>query len=364
MIASGHSRSAFESQFDSIFSELGEFQKTIRSAKGTAWDLELVSEQTGRPLSFHIDFRERITPQIADQLFERVRQEHPDPQVTVVMYAPVVSPRVAEMARAHGISYLDYAGNCRIINPTVGLFVYRVGIPNAYGRIKESIADPFSAKSSRIVRLMLHEPTRGWQVSELANHPEVDVSLGLVSKVKKALVHENYTELRDHLLYLKQPAELLRAWERVYPGAGEERRFYVRGEVSEIEANVAQWCEDSHIDYALARFSAAWQLQPEVRYSVASIYVDPAVLQAERLASFQETTTARDVESGANLVLLTPYDRGVFSRRITQPVATTSPLQTYLDLATLKGRGREAADVIYAKYLHEQLEGSPEDERT
>jgi len=363
MIASGHSRSAFEEQFDSIFSELGSFHKTIRSAKGTAWDLELVSEQTQRTLCFHVDFRERITPQIADQLCERLRREHPDPAETVIIYAPVVSPRVAEIARAHGISYIDYAGNCRITNPTAGLYVYRTGIPNAYGRTKTSIADPFSAKSSRIVRLMLHEPARGWQVSELASHAEVDVSLGLASKVKKALVHENYAELRDHLLYLKQPAELMRAWERVYPGPGEERRFYVRGEVSEIEAKVAQWCEDSHIDYALARFSAAWKLQPEVRYSVASIYVDPAVLQAERLASFQETTTAREVESGANLVLLTPYDRGVFARRITEPFATTSPLQTYLDLTTLAGRGREAADAIYAKYLSKDFEGLSENGR-
>ncbi len=42
----------------------------------------------------------------------------------------------------------------------------------------------FSAKSSRVVRAMLQEPLREWQLNELAAHPCVRVSPGLMSRIK------------------------------------------------------------------------------------------------------------------------------------------------------------------------------------
>lgn len=339
-----------------IFAELGEFRSSWEARGGDATsDVLVVSQSSNQTYRFDVKVRERITPQIADDLFERLQQEPLPERVIRIVYAPVISPRVAEIARQHRIAFIDYAGNCHIVDRTKGLLISRTGIPNEATSRKETTGDPFSPKSSRIVRAMLHEPQRGWQVSELALHPDVEVSVGLVSKVKRALIRESYAIVRDRLLYLKQPLDLLAAWARSYPGPPVQRQFYMRGETEEIERRIAAWCEKSKIEYALARFSAAWRHAPEVRYSVASLYVGSESLGPLWLEWLRGDCGAKEVESGANLVLLSPFDRSVFARRLAAPEQTTSPMQTYLDLQSMAGRGSEAAEAVFEKHLRKSL---------
>jgi len=73
--------------------------------------------------------------------------------------------------------------------------------------------------------------------------------------------------------------------------------------------------------------------------------------------SFCAQCNAKQVDSGANLVLLTPFDQSVFVRCLSTPEQrTTSPLQTYLDLTVMAGRAAEAARGIYDKYLRVPFE--------
>ena len=56
--------------------------------------------------------------------------------------------------------------------------------------------------------------------------------------------------------------------------------------------------------------------------------------------------------SGANVMLLKPYDPGVFygiQRMCGVPIV--SPVQAYLDLKGYRGRGEEAADELLEKVL-------------
>jgi hypothetical protein len=200
-----------------IFAELGAFEFVWEPSDDNAvCDATVVSKSFHQTYRFDVKVRERITPQMADGLFKRLQIEPLPDRVIRVVYAPVISPRVAEIARQYGMSYIDFAGNCRIADGATGLRISRSGNLNEMSRQKSNRADPFSTKSSRIVRVMLHAPERGWQVSELAEHPDVDVSKGLVSKVKQALIRENYAVERDRRLYLKQPRDLLTAWTRNY----------------------------------------------------------------------------------------------------------------------------------------------------
>jgi hypothetical protein len=352
-------RARIERLIRDIFAEIGEFEVVWQPLDDdTRFDVTLVSKASRQSFHFDVKVRERITPQIASSLFERLQTEPLADRVVRIVYAPVISPRVAEIARQNGVSFIDYAGNCQIVDQSAGLLISRSGIPNQASRQKQKTADPFSPKSSRIVRVMLHEPERGWQVSELAEHPDVDVSVGLVSKVKQALVHESYAVVRERLLYLKQPLDLLIAWARNYPGPATQRQFYMRGETEAVESRIAAWCGESNIEYALARFSAAKRHAPEVRYSVASLYVSSEVLGPHLLESLRVDCGAREVESGANLVLLTPFDKSVFVRCLLSPERTTSPLQTYLDLQSMAGRGSEAAEAVFEKHLRKPLESA------
>jgi len=55
----------------------------------------------------------------------------------------------------------------------------------------------------------------------------------------------------------------------------------------------------------------------------------------------------KEVESGANITLLDPYDEGVFyGTQVIEDIRIVSPLQIYLDLKSYKGRGEEAAEVL------------------
>ncbi|MDP7131758.1 MAG: type IV toxin-antitoxin system AbiEi family antitoxin [Planctomycetota bacterium] len=353
----------FEHVISSIFAELGDFQLVSEPAdENTRSDVKIVSDPCGPSCRFHVNVRERITPQIAADLFERLQRKPLPDRVVRIVYAPVISPRVAEIARQYGVSFVDYAGNCQIIDSASGLLISRSGIPNEASSRNPKTADPFSPKSSRIVRAMLHEPERGWQVSELARHPDVSVSLGLASKIKQALIRESYAVVHDRLLFLKHPVDLLEAWNRNYPGPSGQRQFYMRGEAEAIESRIAAWCEKSDIEYALARFSAAWRHAPEVRYSVASLYLSPEAFGPRWLESLRVDCGAQEVESGANLVLLTPFDKSVFVRRLPATERTTSPLQTWLDLQSLAGRGSEAAEAVFEKHLRKALESAAAEE--
>jgi hypothetical protein len=99
-----------------------------------------------------------------------------------------------------------------------------------------------------------------------------------------------------------------------------------------------------------------------VRYSVASLYLSPEAFGPRWLESLRVDCGAQEVESGANLVLLTPFDKSVFVRRLPATERTTSPLQTWLDLQSLAGRGSEAAEAVFEKHLRKALESAAAEE--
>ena len=60
------------------------------------------------------------------------------------------------------------------------------------------------------------------------------------------------------------------------------------------------------------------------------------------------------VKSGGNLLLFTPYDDGVFygSSRV-DDIQVVSKIQLYLDLQGFRGRGEEAAAMLFERIVEE-----------
>jgi hypothetical protein len=253
-----------------------------------------------------------------------------------VLCSPLISPRVAELCREHDVGYLDAAGNCHIAAP--GLFLHVEGRAPVR-RDEPKSADPFAVKSSRIVRVLLSDTRRGWQVQELAR--ECDVSLGLASRVKNELVREAYAELRERKLHVRDPESLLNAWSAKYAPPA-EHRLYMMDDPPRVERRIAAWSATSRTRYALAGFSGAWRTAPMVRTESTTAYVD---LHGDReLREFKEQLGAKEAPSGANLLLWQPLDDFTFyGAREGDGLTVAASLQLYLDLARLPGRGEEAA---------------------
>ena len=115
---------------------------------------------------------------------------------------------------------------------------------------------------------------------------------------------------------------------------------------AQFEAGLTKLEAKAGLRYALAMFSAAMRLAPAVRQPKVFVYVAAALPEAASRLGLKE------VSSGANVSLLSPYDEGVFydARRV-QGVWVASPVQVYLDLYSYRGRGEEAAQAIWREVL-------------
>jgi hypothetical protein len=321
------------------------------------WDyvITLATRPDNRRMKLFVETRPQLTPQTALAVFQRVGLVPPGGLLMVC--APYVSPRVAELCQEQGVAYLDGVGNCRMMAP--GLFIFISGHPNQRRPIQAAV-DPFSRKSSRIVRAVLSHPERAWQVQQLAR--EAGVSLGLVSKVKKALLEEAYLEERDRLLRVRDPEKLLRGWAAEYRPRVRRLQLFTLPRPPETETRLANWCRAHGLAYALTQLSAAWRYSPTVRYDKVVAYVDARVATDSSLGSLLGHLEAREVDTGVNCALWLTDDPAVFTdARDFGGVRVVSALQLYLDLKQLTGRGEDAAQELMHKELRPLLSFSPGD---
>jgi hypothetical protein len=97
---------------------------------------------------------------------------------------PHLSPETRALCREQECAYLDLEGNARLALDHV--FVERtvVSKPPAEKRALRSL---FKPKAARILKTLLRDPPRPWQVAELATAARV--SLGHVSSVRNSLLN-------------------------------------------------------------------------------------------------------------------------------------------------------------------------------
>jgi hypothetical protein len=81
-----------------------------------------------------------------------------------------------------------------------------------------------------------------------------------------------------------------------------------------------------------------------------------SLVERAYVGTFDKLTKAKLVDSGENLILLVPEDPGVFYKAEGGQVghgrvASTNPVQTYVDLLHAGGRGEEAAEALLDQRL-------------
>ncbi len=278
----------------------------------------------------------RMAREAVNQLI-RYRNTYPD--AYFLFMAPYISPQASEICKKYRVGYLDFAGNCYLSFGQI--YIEQTGKPNPF-RTRRDLVSLFSPRSSRVTRVVLSNPGRIWKIQDLAD--EARVSLGQVANVKKLLLDREWI---GPGLFLSEPWKLLEEWANVYTyRKNEARNFYSLNSIPEIESELAKACSDKGVVYALTGFSGASRLAPAVRYNRVMAYMSSP---SDDVVSF---LNLKEVASGANVMLLSPYDEGVFyGTWLIDDIKIVSPLQIYLDLKSYKGRGEEAAEVLLREVI-------------
>lgn len=290
-----------------------------------------------------IEFKSNGQPRMARAAayqLQRYQQDNPD--VYCMVAAPYISPQAADICTKEGVGYLDLAGNCRITFDQV--YIEQEGKSNPFAQ-KRDLRSLYSPKAARVLRVLLNDPKTTWKVKPLAD--AASVSFGQISNVKSLLEAREWITTVEAGFLLSVPEQILAEWAENYDfRKNTVRNYYTLKSVADIEAHLAVACEERGIPYALAGFSAAARFAPTVRYQRAMAYVAREVEEMARMLSLKE------VSSGANVTLLTPYDEGVlYGSRLIEGIRVTAPVQTYLDLVGIKGRGEEAASALMEEVI-------------
>jgi len=256
------------------------------------------------------------------------------PGAYCVFMAPYISPKAAEICTGEAIGYLDLAGNCRLCFGQV--FIEQEGRPNVFAE-KRDLRSLYSPKAERILRVLLNKPNKAWKTVDLAD--EACVSIGQVSNVRKLLLDREWVSVEKPGFVLSEPEQLLQEWKENYSfRRNKTRDLYSLKSTAQIESDISEYCRRKNLKYAFTGFSGAARFAPSVRYNRAMAYIEE---------TDEETITdlsLKEVSSGANVSLLTPYDDGVYyGSRDVDGSRIVIPVQAYLDVIGFRGRGEEAA---------------------
>lgn len=282
----------------------------------------------------------KSTREAANLLMRWIQNE---PIAYGIFVAPFISPRSAAICKEAGIGYADLSGNCSIAFQQI--FISREKMGNQFP-FKTSLSSIYSPKSERILRVLLAYPYQSWKTIELAK--EAQVSLGMITQVSKKLIEEEWLKKTSRGIFLAQPENLLADWSNNYTiKRNILNNYYSLKSLQDVENEIAETCDDLKIPYALTGFSASNRLAPMVRGQRAMIYVSRSIeLVAEKVG-------LKPVETGANIILIQPYDDGVYwnAKQISN-LQISDPIQVYLDLKRYPGRGEEAADFLYREVIN------------
>src|SRR5439155_8168483 len=267
-----------------------------------------------------------------------------------LVIAPSMTPQSARICRQEGIGYLDFAGNGYLNFDFV--FISKTGRALPVTK-KTRSRSWYSPRAERITRMLLTHPQRLWNIRELANESHVTFSQAF--NLKRHLVKRHWLEDCKQGFKLSQPALLLDDWAENYVLArSTERVFSSPRSVIEIEAALAAVCQEQIIPYALMGFSAAMRYDPMLHSERVFAYV---LSDLSKVVSALELTEAN---GKGNVSLWIPYDEGVLrGAEQFDHAKVTPPVQTYLDLIHLEGRGEKAAHQIWRSFIKDKWEALP-----
>jgi len=236
----------------------------------------------------------------------QVKQYARGKNITPFVASVFLGDRAQEALKEEGVGYLDLAGNFYLNQDN--FYAEKIVAKNPFSDIPP-LKNLFAPVSSRITRALLIEPNRTWQLNELAK--ETDVSLGQsYSVIEKMIAQEFVFWNTDGKIALKDPKLLLEAWKEVYP-TYENKRFSFFSFARSYDEIIVSVLEKGRgqVPFAFGSFTGAGFIAPFIRgLAKVQLYVE----NREAVEQMQNLLDLRPVESGPNIELFVPYDKGVF----------------------------------------------------
>lgn len=284
-------------------------------------------------------------PRMAEQAITQLRRiSRSRPRAYPVFAAPYISEQSRAICKSEGVGYIDLAGDAYLQFGSV--WVDKVGTE---GRVIErrSLRTLFAPKATRILRALLQEPGQPTTITKLAK--ACSMSPAGVFLVVDLLDSKGFvTRGKDRSILLTEPNRLLREWASNWTWEKSRMSSYFSFDktADQIIARTAASTKRLGLEYALTGMAGASFVAPFVRYADVAFYLKGGKDQLVKEMDLRPTT------SGANVLILDPYDEGVFAgTREIQGVRVVSEIQLFVDLFRNPARGQEQAEAVFERAI-------------
>ena len=206
----------------------------------------------------------------------------------------------------------------------------------------QSLKSLFSSKATRVLRILLRDPKQLWRTQPLADAAEI--SLGYVHKISMALEERGWLEKTRQGIRLTHPKDLLETWQDSYTPLP-KTMFYTLKHGKNLQESLLG-NDGQHWIYA--GLSASDWLAPLVRQPNLHILADET-----GIAQLETRLGLKPVSSGFNVVIFLDQEANLLRDRfeVAFGIWTTSPVQTYLELANGNDRAQEAAQHLFKERI-------------
>ena len=287
---------------------------------------------------FNLEVWPRLTP--SRQLLAEAKAKGPGKPF--VLLCPHLPEELAADFRSAGVNHADLNGRLFVKTPS---FLLDRGPRGKGYRNPVAAFNPFTLKSSRIVRSLLSRWQQEWTQVDLEHATGISralVSLTLADLIERELVTQTRPGNRHQaaLYRVSEFDRLLDAWAK----EDNWRKRTVIRQYSVLAASlaeVAEICLDmlDRRNLFFTQWFAAHLRHPYTTPPLVSAYVKGTLPGA--------ITWARPVDNGGNLWLIAPKDEGVFQEaQQVQGFNLVADVQIYLDLLPVSQRGPEQAQAL------------------
>ena len=259
-----------------------------------------IKTPAGASAALAIGARRQLDPRLVAEVAGALKTAAAD---AFVVIAPFLGPRTRERLADEGLGYVDLVGNMRLVLDRPTVFISSRGedsSPWAEPRTSRSL---HAAKASRLIRALVDGEGRApLGVRQLAALAGTDP--GYVSRLLDLFHREELIErVARGPVVAVHAARLIRRWAEDYQFS-DAHRFVAVAHAHGVPGALAA-LRDAGVPHALTARAGAAALMGTALPGVVAAYVD----NPERVAA---EIGAEPADSGANLLLIDPFDTFVF----------------------------------------------------